>query len=127
MPTTPRVDVIIPAYNAASFIEQALESIVAQGSCVASIIIVDDGSTDETVAIVQAFSRKYGNLKVRCITQKNAGPSAARNSGLRCAESEFVALLDADDLWHPEKISSQLALFDFPTLPNLGVVYCGYG
>lgn len=123
----PRVDVVIPAYNAGDFIEQALESVAAQGPCIASIFVVDDGSTDGTVAIVKAFAERHQNLRIECLSQKNLGPSAARNSGLSLAKSEFVALLDADDVWVPTKIPRQLALFDRPSLPNLGVVYCGYG
>lgn len=122
----PRVDVVIPAYNAAKFIEHALESVAAQGSCIASIIVVDDGSTDDTVAVVEAFSACHRNLLIRCISQTNLGPAAARNYGLSFAKSEFVALLDADDVWLPTKILRQLALFDLPSLPDLGVVYCGY-
>ncbi len=124
--SVPRVDVVIPAYNAEKFIEQALESVAKQGSCIASIIVIDDGSTDNTAIVVKEFAARYCNLPIRCISQANAGPSEARNNGITLAKSEFVAFLDADDVWLPEKISRQLTLFDQQSLPDLGVVYCGY-
>jgi glycosyltransferase involved in cell wall biosynthesis len=122
-----RVDVVIPAYNAAAFIEDALASVVAQGDCVASIIVVDDGSRDATVATVEAFGRRHPGLVLACLRQANAGPSAARNRGLAQVRAEFVAMLDADDVWEPHKLRRQLEAFDRPRFERLGVVYCGFG
>jgi glycosyltransferase involved in cell wall biosynthesis len=122
-----RVDVVIPAYNAAAFIEDALASVAAQGDCVARVIVVDDGSTDDTVGIVEAFGRRHPELPLACLRQPNAGPSAARNRGLAQVQAEFVAMLDADDIWAPQKLRLQLDAFDHPRFPQLGVVYCGYG
>jgi glycosyltransferase involved in cell wall biosynthesis len=122
-----RVDVVVPAYNAAAYIEDALASVLAQGPCVASLIVVDDGSRDDTVALVEAFGARHPELRVTCLRQANAGPSAARNRGLAAASAEFVALLDADDRWHPDKLARQLAVFDAEPFPRLGVVYCDYG
>jgi glycosyltransferase involved in cell wall biosynthesis len=122
-----RVDVVIPAYNAAAFIEEALASVVAQGNCVARIIVVDDGSTDNTVETVEAFGRRHPEFALVCLQQANAGPSAARNRGLAHVDAEFVAMLDADDVWVPQKLQRQLAVFDRPRFERLGVVYCGYG
>lgn len=122
-----RVDVIIPAHNAALYIAQALASVMAQGDCVARIIVVDDGSTDGTAACVHEFAAAHPQVRVECLQQRNAGPSAARNRGLALARAEFVAMLDADDVWSPEKLRRQLALFDSAGGDALGVVYCGYG
>ena len=109
-----RVDVVIPAYNAAAFIEDALASVVAQGDCVASIIVVDDGSSDATVATIEAFGRRHPGLVLACLRQANAGPSAARNRGLAQVRAEFVAMLDADDVWEPHKLRRKLEAFDRP-------------
>lgn len=125
--TAGRIDVVIPAYNAAAFIEDALGSVAAQGECVARVIVVDDGSSDDTVRVVEEFGRRHPQLPVTCLRQANAGPSAARNRGLAQVKAEFVALLDADDLWAPDKLRRQLAVFDRPRFERLGVVYCGYG
>lgn len=122
-----RVDVVIPAYNAAAFIEEALNSVVAQGDCVAQIIVVDDGSSDNTAEIVEAFGHRHPGLVLKCLRQRNAGPSAARNRGLAQVRAEFVAMLDADDIWAPDKLRRQLEKFDQPQFERLGVVYCGYG
>lgn len=122
-----RVDVVIPAYNAAGFIEEALTSVAAQGPCVASVIVVDDGSRDNTVELAEAFGRRHPEIGLVCLRQANAGPSAARNHGLARVKAEFVAMLDADDVWAPHKLQRQLEVFDRPRFERLGVVYCGYG
>lgn len=100
------VSCIIPAYNAARFISEAIESVHAQRVPVAEIVVVDDGSTDDTVHVVQQLGKG-----VRVVTQQNAGPGAARNHGLRESTGNFVAFLDADDLWTPEKLAVQLNRF----------------
>ncbi len=98
--------VVIPAYNAAGTVRQAIESIQRQTIPPQEIIVVDDGSTDETVAIVQGMA---GKLTV--MSQANAGPGAATTAGLRRVTTPFVATLDADDLWLPGKIALQAACF----------------
>lgn len=97
------VTVVIPAYNAAGHIRRALDSVFAQTRKADEIIVVDDGSTDETAAIV----RHYGQ-RVRLIQQANAGVSAARNAGIKAAACQWVALLDADDEWQPQYLEKQL-------------------
>lgn len=126
-PSSARVDVVIPAYNASRFVVAALESVVAQAPHVARIIVVDDGSQDDTVAVVQAFAGAYPPGFISCLSQANGGPSAARNTGLAQARAEFVALLDADDIWLPGKLAAQLERFDHPAFADLGVVYCDFG
>jgi len=99
-----RVSCIIPVFNGERFISQAIDSVVAQSVPDIEIIVVDDGSTDETAAVVAA-----GPWQVRYERQAQAGPASARNTGLSVASGDMLAFLDADDWWHPEKIARQLA------------------
>lgn len=98
------VSVIIPTYNRRMQIMHAIESVLAQTAPVDEIIVVDDGSSDDTVAAV----RERFPSGVKVLTQKNAGVSAARNRGVREARGEWIAFLDSDDIWFPEKIARQL-------------------
>ena len=97
------VSVVIPAYNAAATIAAAIESVLAQTRLPEEIIVVDDGSNDETSAVVERF----GPI-VRLLRQANAGCGQARNSGAREARGTWLAFLDADDLWLPTKLERQL-------------------
>jgi glycosyltransferase involved in cell wall biosynthesis len=106
MPAFPAVTVVIPAFNSELYIAAAIESVLGQTCGSFEIIVVDDGSTDGTRAAVEQFGPK-----VRYEHQINAGPSAARNRGISLATGEFVAFLDADDLWHANKTAMQLACF----------------
>jgi glycosyltransferase involved in cell wall biosynthesis len=115
----PRISVIIPAYNAGSTIEAAINSAQDQTCRDIEIIVVDDGSTDDTAMRVHAM--QAGDARIRLHRQTNEGPSAARNAGLALARGEFVAPLDADDLWHPTKLEKQLAVF--AANPRAGLVY----
>lgn len=99
----PLVSVVIPTYNRARFLPGAIASIRAQSLSCAEIIVVDDGSTDDTAKVLAALGE--GVVHVR---QDNAGPAAARNRGIRQASGEFVAFLDTDDRWLPEKIARQV-------------------
>ena len=109
------VSAIIPAYNAGPFIVEAVESIRQQGAAVREIIIVDDGSTDNTEELVAALGED-----IRYVRQENSGPSAARNLGVKLATSPLIAFLDADDVWTPNKIAEQLAIFQ--AYPDVGLV-----
>ena len=119
---TPVVSVIIPAYNAEATIERTLASAAAQTFVALEIIVVDDGSKDRTGAIVAEFSKS--DSRVRLVRQENSGVAAARNLGLNAARGDFVAPLDADDLWHPTKIEKQLRLCQ--SSPTVGLVYTWY-
>ena len=99
------VSVVMPAYNAQEHIRRAIDSVLAQTKKVDEIIVIDDGSTDDTAEIVSS----YGS-KVQLIRQQNAGPAAARNAGIKAARSEWIAFLDADDEWLAEKIERQSSL-----------------
>lgn len=99
------VAVVIPAYNAAGFVAYALASALAQRDVVREVVVVDDGSTDDTVGIVRAYAR----AGVKLIQQPNLGPSAARNAGWRAASAAWIQFLDADDFLPPGSLASLLA------------------
>lgn len=104
------VSVVIPAYNAAEFIERTLESVLAQTYRSYEVIVVDDGSSDGTHQIVERWLARTG-VEGRCIRQPNKKIAAARNSGMKVSRGEFIALLDADDLWTPLKLETVMAEF----------------
>ena len=119
----PLVSVIIPAFNAEETLAETLSSVSAQTHRQIEILVVDDGSDDRTAEVAEAASRTEPRLEV--IRQVNAGVAAARNAGLAKARGDYVAWLDADDLWHPAKIEKQLAVFAAAATP-LAFVYTGY-
>lgn len=100
----PRVSVIVPAFNAAAYIAEALESVAWQTLSAAEVIVVDDGSTDCTAAIAESFAG------VTVIRQANQGVSAARNTGVAASTGDVIAFLDSDDLWLPDKLERQCAM-----------------
>ncbi len=114
---TMSVSVVIPTYNRAAIVGQAVESALAQTLAPCEVIVVDDGSSDDTEAALQRFGDR-----VRFVRQRNAGPAAARNRGIRQSNGEFVAFLDSDDLWMTQKLERQMGLF--ASDPSLGVVSC---
>lgn len=91
--------VVMPCFNAAKYVGAALESVFAQSIAVDQVIVVDDGSTDTSAQVVSAFG-----ARVHLLTQANQGAAAARNTGLRVAQGDLVAFLDADDLWLPHSL-----------------------
>lgn len=114
-----RVSVVIPSYNRAKRLPAAIDSVLRQGLPEMEVIVVDDGSVDDTRAVVE----RYGD-RVRYVHQPNAGVGAARNTGIRHATAEFVAFLDSDDRWHDFKLSMQLALFE--ACPDVGLVFSDF-
>jgi glycosyltransferase involved in cell wall biosynthesis len=114
------VTVIIPAHNAARTLGRTLDSVSAQTYQNLEILVVDDGSTDQTPTIVRTRSRV--DPRIRCIRQDHAGVAVARNRGLSEARGSFVAPIDADDLWHPTKIAKQMAMMH-DRGERIGLVY----
>ena len=112
----PLVSVIIPTYNGARFLAQTVESVLAQTYPNVEVLVVDDGSTDETPAVVSGYGER-----VRYVRQVNSGTAAARNRGIARACGQYVALLDHDDLWLPHKLERQLPAFAGD--PSIGVVF----
>ena len=102
----PLVSCIVPVFNGERYLREALDSVLQQTYRHLELIVVDDGSTDGSATIAAS----YGD-RLRALRQTNAGPAAARNHGLRDMRGDFAAFLDADDLWHPEKLARQMARF----------------
>jgi glycosyltransferase involved in cell wall biosynthesis len=115
------VSVIIPAFNAATNIRQTLDSVRAQTYQNYEVIVVDDGSSDDTTAIVEELVRKDSRFQL--VRQENRGVGDARNSGIRKARGKYIAPLDADDLWYPEKLEKQVARIQ-QCGNETGLVYC---
>lgn len=113
-----KVSVIIPTYNYGRFIGKAIESALAQSCPPTEVIVVDDGSTDETEKVVAAFGER-----VRYLPQTNQGVGASRNNGANVATGDFLAFLDADDYWESTKLEKQLAKFIDDE--EIGLVHCG--
>jgi glycosyltransferase involved in cell wall biosynthesis len=103
----PKVSVIIPTYNCADYVEDAIDSVLKQTFINFELIVVDDGSTDDTYAKIKTYG-----AKIRYIYQKNSGLAVARNTGIKNCTGELVAFLDADDLWLPNKLELQNKIFD---------------
>jgi glycosyltransferase involved in cell wall biosynthesis len=120
-----KIDVIIPTYNSAHFITEAISSVQTQTYAPEQIIIVDDGSTDDTESIISDL-RHASTVPLMYIKKENGGPNSARNVGLAHATAELVAFLDADDRWGPTKLAQQVALFEQDIDGTLGLVYGNY-
>lgn len=117
-----RVAVIIPVYNAEATIDETLASVRAQTHANLEIVVVDDGSRDASAGIVEAHAA--ADPRIRFIRQPNAGVAAARNRGIAESSSPFIAPVDADDLWHPDKIARQMTRMRDD--PSIGLVYCWF-
>ena len=103
----PLVSVVLPVFNGERYLAEAIESVFRQTHQPLELVVVDDGSTDATPDVIASFGERLCALR-----QANSGPSAARNRGVLVTRGEFVAFIDADDLWHPEKLTRQLARFE---------------
>ncbi|OAV52719.1 glycosyl transferase family A [Rhizobium sp. WYCCWR10014] len=122
MPTTSRIQVavVIPAYNASPYLAQTLQSVIDQTHRALEIVIVDDGSTDDTASICRHFAA--GDPRIRIVSTENRGVAAARNTGIEASKSDYIAFLDADDIWHPTYVERMLSALH--PLPNTwGAVY----
>jgi len=118
----PTVSVIIPTYNRARLIKRAIQSVLNQTYQDFEIIVVDDGSTDNTEEVVKSFN----DPRIRYIRhEKNKGTAAARNTGIKAARGKFIAFQDSDDEWLPEKLEKQMKVFENAPA-KVGVVYTGF-
>ena len=112
------VTVVIPNFNYAHYVGEALDSVLSQTYPSLEIIVVDDGSTDNSKEVLES----YGD-KINAVYQQNQGVSVARNNGAAAGKGEFIAFIDADDAWMPEKIEKQIARFEIE--PEIGLVHVG--
>jgi glycosyltransferase involved in cell wall biosynthesis len=119
MPKPPLVSVVVPAYNCAGLIPETLASLLAQDYPSIEIVVVNDGSTDGTLALL----RTYGE-RIRVIDQPNAGAPGARNRGIMAASGDFVCFCDSDDIWASTKISDQVTYLN--DHPQVGMLYCDW-
>lgn len=118
----PLISIIMPAYNAARFIEVAIRSVISQTITDWELLVLDDGSSDDTLVIAQRLALEDNRIRV-VPNKNNMGVAKTRNHGFELCRGEYVALLDSDDYWHPEKLEVQLALMR-KTGADLG--YCSY-
>lgn len=109
---SPTVSIIIPLYNAQKDILNCLNSVKRQIFNDYEIIIIDDGSTDNSVNIVKNFVEGNKDLNIHLLQQKNSGPSKARNKGVNCARGKYIAFLDSDDEWYEDKLSTIVSILD---------------
>ena len=114
----PLVSVIIPNYNYARYLPQAIDSVLTQTYAPLEVIVVDDGSRDDSLKVLKSYGER-----IHWVTQRNQGVAAARNHGARLSQGRYLAFLDADDYWLPTKLERQMERFD--QAPELGLVYCG--
>lgn len=124
MTATPDVSIVICCYNYARFLPEAVASVVAQSHTGWELLIVDDGSTDETLATAQRLRAQHAGRPIRLLTQPNSGISAARNTGARHARADALLFLDADDLLPPDTLAR--ALPALRARPEVGFVYGGH-
>jgi glycosyltransferase involved in cell wall biosynthesis len=118
----PLVSVIIPAYNAEAFIGATLDSVLSQTYRSLEVVVVDDGSSDGTERLVRVVAER--DPRVRLLRQPNGGVARARNFGIQSSSGDYVAPLDADDIWFPDKLARQVECLG-ASGPEVGVVYCG--
>ena len=98
------ISVIIPVFNRQNFVKRAIESVLEQSLKADEIIVIDDGSDDDTPKVLKSFADK-----IKVITQKNSGVSNARNSGIKTAKNSWITFLDSDDIWHKDKLKKQMS------------------
>jgi len=122
MTVQPLVSVLMPSFNAESFIEAAIQSVIGQTVSDWEMIIIDDGSRDSTCEIIESLCRKDSRIHLYK-NERNMGAANSRNRGLDMCRGEYVALLDSDDLWYPEKLEKQIAL---AKAKKADIVYCSY-
>jgi len=122
------VSVIVPMYNSANTIERTLQSVVDQDyDGLVEIIVVNDGSKDNSVQVVEKFIELHHNVTIKLILQENGGVSKARNAGLKSVKGNFIAFLDSDDAWFCDKLSNQMKILnDNSNIDLLGTAFKGF-
>ena len=123
MNTQTLISIIMPMHNSATFVGEAIESVLAQSYREWELIIVDDESTDASVSIVEAYAQKDSRIRLFRNPKPIKMPSAPRNMGLSMAKGRYIAFLDSDDMWLPEKLTQQIPLMQNP---QVAIVYSNY-
>jgi glycosyltransferase involved in cell wall biosynthesis len=113
----PRVSIVVTTYNQAMYVDEAVESALSQSYANREVIVVDDGSTDGTIVVLERFGER-----ITLIRQQNAGVAGSRNRGVRAAKGDLIAFLDGDDRWHRDKLSQQVEAFR--RFPQAGLIAC---
>ena len=116
------VSVVMPTFNRRQQLQHAINSVLRQSRPVDELVVVDDGSTDGTFELLSEFSAQTPHLRIVTLQQKNAGPAAARNAGIKLASGELIAFLDDDDAWHSKKMQRQHAVLQ--AMPELALLGC---
>lgn len=119
----PQVSVVIPTYNCDRYLAEAIESVLGQTYSHFEVIVIDDGSTDRTPEILQQYADRYAD-QIRSVRQVNQGVAIARNHGISLAQAKWIAFLDADDYFLPDKLAAQLAFAE--ANPELGMIHSGW-
>jgi glycosyltransferase involved in cell wall biosynthesis len=117
----PTLSIVIPAYNVAPFIQAAVISALAQTFEDHEVVVVDDGSTDDTSLVLEEIRRTCNDPRLRIVRQQNGGLSAARNTGIRHSRGKFIGFLDADDIWLPQKAEMQIRAMECD--PTIGISF----
>jgi glycosyltransferase involved in cell wall biosynthesis len=118
----PLVSIVIPTYNCACYLPAAIDSVLQQNYPAFEVIVVDDGSTDTTAALLQHYSQQ--DQRIRTVYQPNQGVAIARNQGIDLAQGDWIAFLDADDFFLPDKLAAQMAIAT--AQPQLGIIHSGW-
>ena len=119
----PKVSVIIPTYNRAEYLPDAIDSVLAQTFRDFEVIIIDDGSTDNTREIIEKYIKRYPQI-IRPFYQMNSGASVARNKGIEEARGEYIAFLDSDDVWLSKKLERQVSVLERDKKIGFFVMFC---
>ena len=119
----PLVTVITPAYNAEAYIKETIDSVLAQSLSDWELIVLDDGSKDRTQEIVAGYAQKDPRIHL-VVNETNMGVAKTRNRGIDLAQGRYIAFLDSDDIWHPNKLSAQLEKME---AQKAQICYCAYG
>lgn len=125
MNASPAVSVIMPAFNGARYIREAMASVAAQTRGDWELVVIDDGSSDGTAEAASRFAAENPALSIKVLRQPNGGAAAARNAGIRAAAGRYLAFLDCDDVWLPHKLETQLPALEKD--PEIGLVFSDTG
>lgn len=120
----PKISIIIPVYNGAKFLDKTIQSVLAQTFADWELIIIDDQSTDNSRDIIKSLESSDQRIHSVFLEKNSGGPAIPKNIGLESAKGEFIAFLDQDDVWLPEKLEKQFGLFEFSNKPKLELVSC---